>query len=66
MILDVSTRELSELTLSKKIQSLKKAMPEPFRVKDFVITTDDIKLTKSLVTRTVEITKFMTQSRKGP
>ena len=64
--LDVSTRELSELSMSKKLQSLKRVMPEQFRVKDFVINTEDIKLTKSLITRTVEITRFMADVEKGP
>ena len=52
--------------MSKKLQSLKKVMPEQFRVKDFVINTEDIKLTKSLITRTVEITRFMADVEKGP
>ena len=64
--LDVSTKELSELSMSKKLQSLKRVMPEQFRVKDFVINTEDIKLTKSLITRTVEITRFMADVEKGP
>ena len=41
-------------------------MPEEYRVKDFVITTEDIKLAKSLVTRPVEITRFMTEASRGP
>ena len=53
-----SEKEKSELDRQQEIKSLKKALPELLRVKDFVITTEDVRLAKNLMTRTVEITKF--------
>ena len=54
----LSEKEKSEISLQQKIKSLKKVLPELLRVKDFVITTEDVRLAGKLMTRTVEITKF--------
>ena len=55
-----------KFTFEQKIQNYKKLLPDEIRVKDFVITTEDIKLCNNLLTRTVEITKFLVEERRGP
>ena len=63
--LGLSGKDKSEISLQQKIRSLKRVLPEPLRVKDFVITTEDVRLAKNLMTRTVEITRFQVDHIDG-
>ena len=44
--------------IDKALELERQQLPEPLRVKSFVISSEDIKLDKQLMTSTIEIEKF--------